>query len=111
MRSYATTDENAPEIYAIPGDPSSGMVPDAALRDSEIIPLKTDIEQYFADEVLRFVPDAWMDRSKDKMGCEFPFSKLFYVYKPLRSRNEILDELFALDREMDTELKQLKEEE
>ena len=111
LRSYATTDENAPEIYAIPGDPSSGMVPDVALRDSEIIPLKTDIEQYFADEVLRFVPDAWMDRSKDKTGCEFPFSKLFYVYKPLRSRNEIIDELFALDREMDTELKQLKEEE
>jgi type I restriction enzyme M protein len=110
LRCYASTDENAPAIYATPGKPDSGFVPDTALRDTENIPFKTDIDEYFREEVLRFVPDAWMDRSKDKIGCEFPFSKLFYVYKPLRSRSEILDELLALDRGLEAELAELKME-
>lgn len=111
LRSFAEPDKNAPEVYDIPGKQSSGRIPDPALRDSENIPFKTDIDTYFQEEVLRFVPDAWMDRSKDKIGCEFPFSKLFYVYTPLRNRSEILNELFALDRELDAELKELKAKE
>lgn len=110
LRCYASTDENAPAIYATPGKPDSGFVPDSALRDTENIPFKTDIDEYFREEVLRFVPDAWMDRTKDKIGCEFPFSKQFYVYKPLRSRSEILDELLALDRGLEAELTELKME-
>lgn len=110
LRCYASTDENAPAIYATPGKLDSGFVPDSALRDTENIPFKTDIDEYFREEVLRFVPDAWMDRTKDKVGCEFPFSKLFYVYKPLRSRSEILDELLALDRGLEAELTELKME-
>ncbi len=108
LRSFAEIDENAPEVYDVPGKPTSGLIPDPALRDTENIPSKTDIDTYFQEEVLRFVPDAWMDRSKDKIGCEFPFSKLFYVYTPLRKRTEILDELFALDHELEAELKELK---
>lgn len=110
LRAYAITDEEVPAIYDNPGDVKSGFVPDPALRDTEVIPFKTDIDEYFRDEVLRFVPDAWMDRSKDKIGCEFPFSKLFYVYKPLRDRSAILDELFALDSQLEGELLQLKVE-
>lgn len=110
LRAYAITDEEAPAIYDNPGDVKSGFVPDPALRDTEVIPFKTDIDEDFRDEVLRFVPDAWMDRSKDKIGCEFPFSKLFYVYKPLRDRSAILDELFALDSQLEGELLQLKSE-
>lgn len=111
LRNFATVNEDAPEIFDVPGNAKSGFVPDSALRDTEIIPFKTDIDEFFKNEVLRFVPDAWMDRTKDKIGCEFPFSKLFYVYKPLRSRSEILEELFALDREMESELNNLKAEE
>ena len=110
LRYYADIDENAPEVYDIPGDTTSPCVPDPALRDTENIPFKTDIDTYFTEEVLRFVPDAWMDRNKDKIGCEFPFSKLFYVYKPLRERSAILEELFALDRELENELNELKNE-
>lgn len=35
---------------------------------------------YFEREVLPFNPDAWMDRSKDKIGYEIPFTRLFYKY-------------------------------
>lgn len=110
LRSYAVTDEDAPKTYDIPGAVASGILPDPALRDTENIPFKTDIDTYFAEEVLRFVPDAWMNRSKDKIGCEFPFSKLFYVYKPLRERSAILEELFAIDHKLENELNELKTE-
>lgn len=108
LRDFAVTDENAAEIYDVPGNAASGLVADPALRDTENIPFKTDIDTYFREEVLRFVPDAWMNRKKDKIGVEFPFSKMFYVYKPLRDRSAILDELFALDRELEADIAELK---
>lgn len=42
--------------------------PDPELRDFENIPLKSDVDAFFTHEVLPFVPDAWMDRTKDKVG-------------------------------------------
>ena len=95
-----TTDEGAPEVYETPGDAETGKVADSNLSDTESIPMKQDIDKYFETEVLKFVPDAWMDRTKDKIGCEFPFTKLFYRYKPLRTSEEIMAELEALDAEM-----------
>ncbi len=74
----------------------------------EKIPQKQDIDAYFEREVLPYAPDAWMDRSKDKLGVEFPFTRLFYIYRPLRSSEEILIELNLLDKELDNELKALK---
>ena len=67
-----------------------------------------DIDEYFEREVLPYAPDAWMDRSKDKLGVEFPFTRLFYIYRPLRSSKVILDELDQLDKDLETELKALK---
>lgn len=82
--------------------------PDKSLSDTERIPMKQDIDEYFKNEVLKFVPDAWMDRKADKIGCEFPFTKLFYKYKPLRSTEEILAELEELDKQMEAQLSDLK---
>lgn len=104
-----TTDETMPEVTANPFDAESGFVPDTDLRETESIPLKVDIEEYFKREVLKFTPDAWMDREKDKIGCEFPFTKLFYVYKPLRSVEEILSEIMMLEKDMDGALKHILE--
>lgn len=53
---------------------------DASLRDTEDIPLKENIQDYFEREVLPYNPDAWMDRKKDKIGFEIPFTRLFYKY-------------------------------
>ncbi|MFJ8530584.1 N-6 DNA methylase [Bacillus sp. NPDC094106] len=55
-------------------------VVDTSLRDTEDIPLKEDVQTYFEREVLTFNPDAWMDRKKDKIGYEIPFTRLFYKY-------------------------------
>jgi type I restriction enzyme M protein len=58
--------------------------PDPDLRDFENIPLKEDMDAYFAREVLPHVPDAWMDRTKDKVGYEINFNRHFYRYTPPR---------------------------
>src|SRR5699024_10739273 len=49
---------------------------DTKLRDTEDIPLKEDINDYFEREVLPFNSDVWMDRKKDKVGYEIPFTRL-----------------------------------
>jgi len=91
--TFGERDEDAPEILSNPYKADSGFEADTNLTDYEIIPLKKDIDEFFAEEVIPFVPDAWMDRSKDKIGCEYPFTKLFYEYKPLKDPEKILKEL------------------
>ena len=66
-----------------------GYEPDTALRDFENVPLKDDIDAYFEREVRPHVPDAWMDRSKDKVGYEINFNRHFYKYTPPRPLEEI----------------------
>ncbi|MFN2455510.1 MAG: N-6 DNA methylase [Pyrinomonadaceae bacterium] len=75
--------------------------PDANLRDFENVPLKEDVDEYFAREVLPHVPDAWVDHSKTKIGYEINLTKYFYQYKPLRSLAEIRADILALEAETD----------
>ena len=88
-------------------DDDGQPVPDSELRDFENVPLKDDIDSYFAREVLPHVPDAWTDRSKDKVGYEISFTKYFYEYAPLRSTEEIAAELLALDEETENLLREI----
>ena len=62
----------------------SGFEADADLRDFENVPLKEDIDAYFKREVKPHVPDAWMDRTKDKVGYEINFNRHFYKFTPPR---------------------------
>lgn len=82
---------------------------DTDLRDSESIKWKEDITEYFEREVLPFAPDAWMDREKDKIGYEIPFTKFFYEYKPLRDLSEIMADIEALEDETEDLLEEIKE--
>lgn len=107
VRSLGTIDPEAPAVFATPGKPDSGLVIDPALTDSETIPMKEDIDEYVAREVLPFVPDAWRDPSKDKVGCEFPLTRLFYRYTPLRDSSEILADLMALEADTTSALQSL----
>ncbi len=67
----------------------NGYEPDTALRDFENVPLKDDINAYFEREVAPHIPDAWMDRNKDKVGYEINFNRHFYKYTPPRPLEEI----------------------
>ena len=74
-------------------DAKGRKMPDSNLRDSEKIPLKKDIEKYFEKEVKPYYSDAWMDRSKDKIGYEINFTQYFYKYVPPRPLEEIENDI------------------
>ncbi len=74
--------------------------PDTELRDTEIVPLKEDIDTYFEREVLPHVPDAWIDRSKTKIGYEIPLNRHFYRYEPPRPLEEIEADIKTLEGEI-----------
>jgi len=73
---------------------------DTSLRDTENIPLREDVQEYFEREVLPHVPDAWIDESKTKVGYEIPFTRHFYEYSPPRPLAEIDAELKAVNAEI-----------
>lgn len=81
------------------GGRDDGYEPDTGLRDFENVPLNEDIDAYFDREVRPHLADAWMDRSKDKVGYEINFNRHFYKYTPPRPLEEI-----------DADLKQAEEE-
>jgi type I restriction enzyme M protein len=69
------------------------------LRDSENVPLNESIHDYFLREVKPHVEEAWIDLDKTKIGYEISFNKYFYQHKPLRSIEEVSNEIVALEDE------------
>lgn len=62
---------------------------DSDKRDFENVPLDQDIDKYFEREVLPYNKDAWIDKSKTKIGYEIPFTRTFYEYKQLEKADDI----------------------
>jgi type I restriction enzyme M protein len=60
------------------------MQANSSLRDTENVPLTENINTYMEREVLSYVPDAWIDEQRTKVGYEIPFNKAFYVFEPPR---------------------------
>ncbi len=105
LYALSERDETADICLDVKGKPE----PDADLRDYENVSLGEDIDKYFEKEVKPHVPDAWMDRSKDKIGYELNFTKEFYKYKPLRSLEDIRKDILALEKETEGILKEILE--
>lgn len=80
---------------------------DSDLRDTEYVPLKENIHEYFKREVAPHVPDAWIDESKTRIGYELPFTRQFYKYTKLRSSEEILAEIKELEVSINEQLKKV----
>ncbi len=82
------------------------VLSDSELRDAEYVPLREDIDRYFAREVLPHWPDAWVntevtderDGLTGVVGTEINFNREFYVYKPPRSRLVIQGEIEAMEK-------------
>lgn len=70
---------------------------DSELRDTEKIPVKEDIYEYFLREVRPYVADAWINLPITKIGCEISFNKYFYKPVPLRTLAENEADIIALD--------------
>jgi type I restriction enzyme M protein len=109
-------DPGAPPVTDKRGHPH----PDPELRDYENVPLplqvaafdgdptdrlasleyRTAVADYMAAEVLPYVPDAWVDHSKTKIGYEVPVTRHFYKYVPPRQLEQIDAEISGLEKEI-----------
>lgn len=96
-RAFAVSDPDGTLVKDAKGKP----VADPSLRDTENVPWSEDVHEYFAREVTPFAPDAWVDESRTKEGCEIPFTRHFYVYTPPRPLEEI-------DRDLDIVLGRIR---
>ncbi|MCW2916231.1 MAG: SAM-dependent methyltransferase [Actinomycetia bacterium] len=119
----AVRDPEAPVITNRAGQPES----DPDLRDNENVPLplvpvtwvadpderlatieyRSAVEDYVAAEVHPYVPDAWVDHTKTKIGYEIPLTRRFYKYVPPRPLAEIDAGIKALEAEIQELLREV----
>lgn len=104
LSALSERDETADICRDSKGNPE----PDTELRDYENVPLKEDVYEYFEREVVPFVPDAWIDEGKTKIGYEIPFTRHFYEYTPMRSLEEIQAEIRQLEEEIQALLQEVR---
>ncbi len=116
LEALAVRDPEAPPVAGKGGQPE----PDPELRDQENVPLppgsvtfepdpstrlaseayRLAVEEYMATEVLPYVPDAWVDHARTKIGYEIPLTRHFYRYVPPRPLEQIDAEIRALEEEI-----------
>ena len=112
----AFRDPDAPVITDRSGDPK----PDPTLRDYENIPLpgkrvtfepdtaarldtieyRSAIDDNLRTEVHPYVPDAWHDPTKTKVGYEIPLTRHFYTYTPPRPLHQVDNEIKDLQTQI-----------
>lgn len=73
------------------------------LTDTEQIPFTYEggIKAFMEKEVKPFAPYAWIDEKKTQIGYELSFTKYFYKPVELRSIEEIVADIKALEKETD----------
>jgi len=122
----AVPDRDAPVITKRNGDPE----PDPDLRDQENVALPVGLhvrfepdasgrlaspeyvelaERHLKAEVHPYVPDAWIDHSKTRIGYEVPLTRHFYTYVPPRPLAEIDAEIKQLEAEIQELLREVTE--
>ena len=79
-------------------------VADSSLRDTENVPMTDNIDQYFKREVLPYVPDAWIDTKKTKVGYEIPMTRYFYEYEAPEPIEDIMARITVLEADISKSL-------
>lgn len=82
-------------------------VADTGLRDTENVPLKENIDEYFKREVLPYAPDAWIDKTKTKIGYEIPMTRYFYEYQAPEPVEDIMARITKLEADISESLQAL----
>jgi type I restriction enzyme M protein len=89
-------DPEAPIVTNNKGNP----LPDPELRDYEQVPFGEDIDEYFEREVKPYLADAWVDRTRTRVGYEIPVTRYFHRFVEPRLLEEIDVELRANEMEI-----------
>jgi type I restriction enzyme M protein len=122
LRAVSWREEAAPAVIAkvykpgkVKADPLRGLFeaivdgkgavveyePDSDLRDTEQVPLLEDggIDAFIRREVIPYTPDAWIKEEATKIGYEVSFTRHFYKPRPLRTLDEISEDILAIEKE------------
>lgn len=103
-------------------DKNGNVIVDNTTKDTEIIKLTKDVEEYFKEEVYPHVPDAlWFYEydetkkesatNKEKLGAEFPFTRFFYEYKAPEKADDLLAQFMELEKGLQEKINALQESE
>lgn len=103
-------------------DRKGEIIKDPTTKDTEIIKLTQDPEEYFQKEVCPHVPDAiWLYEfdpekkesasNKEKLGAEFPFTRFFYEYKEPEKADDLLAQFMELEKSLSAKIAALHESE
>lgn len=76
------------------------IAPDTSKRDYENIPFTEDIEEYFEREVKPYNSEAWIDKTKTKVGYEIPFTRYFYKYQAPESSDVIAERISIHEKDI-----------
>lgn len=96
-------------------DKKGNVLTDPTTKDTEIVGLRVDVEEYFKREVYPHVPDAIYvyeydpnkkasSTNKEKMGAEFPFTRYFYEYKAPEKADDLLAQFNEIERGLETKI-------
>jgi type I restriction enzyme M protein len=108
-------------------DKNGNIIYDSTTKDTELIKLNLDVEEYFKREVYPHVPDAhyvyeYGDEGrlntypskqgagalkKEKIGAEFPFTRYFYEYKEPEKSDVLLVRFLELEKSIQERIKGL----
>lgn len=96
-------------------DRKGEIILDNTTKDTEIIKLSENVDEYFKKEVYPHVPDAIYlfdydpnkKNSVEKLGAEFPFTKYFFKYtEPVKSE-VLLSKFLQLEENISSNIKKL----
>lgn len=82
-------------------------VADVSKRDFENVPLTKDIDSYFEREVKPYNPEAWIEKSKTKVGYEISFTRYFYKYEAPEKAEVIAERITNHEKEIMASLEKL----
>ena len=92
---------------------------DPTTKDTEIIRLNQDAEEYMQAEVFPHIPDAMYmyefdenkpesTTNKEKLGAEFPFTRYFYEYHEPEKADDLLAQFMELEKSLSAKIDDLQ---
>lgn len=96
-------------------DKKGNVIYDKDTKDTEIVNVRENIEDYMKREVLPHIPDAksffeedvTLKNPKIKTGAEIPFTRYFYKYEAPRPSEELAQEFLELEDIVNQKVKEL----
>ncbi|MFS1516405.1 type I restriction-modification system subunit M [Bacillus sp. SCS-151] len=99
-------------------DKKGNILYDSTTKDTEIVKLTLDVEEYFKTEVYPHVPDAHYmyeydenkkvsSSNRERLGAEFPFTRFFYEYKEPEKADDLLLHFMELEKSLTAKVAKL----